>query len=148
MDKIIVYVDDAAYARQQLAPMLGDGRRTQWEIVACPTHLTRHARRWISHSALEKWRIQWAEQLFAEIRPLLEAKGHAVAAHVARGPLVDLTARLRGGDLTTRVLDARRPRFGQDLEPVVPGQAVVSSSRWAVPGSVATLGAVLVLASE
>ena len=59
-----------------------------------------------------------------------------------------MTERLTGHEPSTRVLDARRPRFGQDLEPVVSGQPVAPSSRWSVPGSVATLGAVLVLASE
>ena len=148
MDRIIVYVDDAAYARPQLTPMLGTGQHTRWELVACPAHLTRHARRWISHSALEKWRNEWSQRLLADITPLLRNAGHTVTLHVAHGTLVDMTRRLTGGDPSTRVLDARRPRFGQDLEPIVSGQAVTPSSRWAVPGSVATLGAVLVLASE
>ena len=148
MDKIIVYVDDAAYARQQLTPMLGTGQRTRWELIACPAHLTRHASRWISQSGLKKWREQWSAQLLAEVTPMLREPGHEVVGHVAKGPLAAMTQRLCAGDRSIRVLDARRPRFGQDLEPVVAGQAVAPSSRWALPGSVATLGAVLVLASE
>lgn len=147
MDKIIVYVDDAAHARQILKPMLGSGQQTRWELVACPARLTRHASRWISRSGLEKWHAQWAEQLLADITPLLRAHG-AVSTPVARGALAEMTERLTGHEPSTRVLDARRPRFGQDLEPVVSGQPVAPSSRWSVPGSVATLGAVLVLASE
>ena len=99
-------------------------------------------------AALEKWRNEWSQRLLADITPLLRNAGHTVTLHVAHGTLVDMTRRLTGGDPSTRVLDARRPRFGQDLEPIVSGQAVTPSSRWAVPGSVATLGAVLVLASE
>ena len=93
MDKIIVYVDDAAYARQQLTPMLGTGQHTRWELVACPAHLTRHARRWISHSALEKWRNEWSQRLLADITPLLRNAGHTVTLHVAHGTLVDMTRR-------------------------------------------------------
>ena len=147
MDKIIVYVDDAAHARQILRPMLGSGQDTRWELVACPARLTRHASRWISRSGLEKWHAQWAELLLAEITPLLREHG-AVSTQVARGPLVEITQRLTRHDPSARVLDARRPRFGQDLEPVAAGQPVAANSRWSVPGSVATLGAVLVLAAE
>ena len=148
MDRIIVYVDDAAYARQQLTPMLGSRQPTRWDIVACPAHLTRHAGRWISRSALEKWRDQQAEQLFAAIRPLLGDPQHTVVTHVAHGDLVAMTQRLSAGAPAARVLDARRPRFGQDLAPVIADQPVDTASRWSVPGSVATLGAVLILASE
>lgn len=148
MDKIIVYVDDAAHARQILKPMLGPGQNTHWELVACPARLTRHASRWISRSGLEKWHAQWADELLADITPLLREAGQSVTTHIARGTLPDVTQRLMAQAPSARVLDARRPRFGQDLEPVVAGQPVAASSRWTVPGSVATLGAVLVLASE
>ena len=147
MDKIIVYVDDGAHAGQIRKRMRGSGQQPRWDRGACPARLPRHASRWISRSGLEKWHAQWAEQLLADITPLLRAHG-AVSTHVARGALAEMTERLTGHEPSTRVLDARRPRFGQDLEPVVSGQPVAPSSRWSVPGSVATLGAVLVLASE
>ena len=51
MDKIVVYVDDAAYALQQLAPMLGTGAATGWILVACAPRMTRRISKWVSHSA-------------------------------------------------------------------------------------------------
>jgi hypothetical protein len=47
-----------------------------------------------------------------------------------------------------RVLDARRPKFGQDMLPVAPDQPVSHQARWAVPGAVAGMGAALLLAAE
>ena len=74
MEKIIVYLDDAAYAQQQLAPMSSrrqpTARRqaTHWVLVACAPRMTRRISKWVSHSARENWRAQWAEKLFAVSR--------------------------------------------------------------------------------
>ena len=148
MDKIIVYVDDAAHAVQQLTPMLATDQQTQWMVVACPPHLTRHASKWISNSARAQWRAQWAEQLCAQIVPLLRQRGDSVTTRVANEPLSATTAQLIGQFGAARVLDARLPKFGQDLAPVTPDQPPSSQSHWALPGSMAALGAVLILASE
>ena len=47
MDKIIVYIDDAGYAQQQLAPMKSSGPAggrsavgTHWVLVACAPRMT------------------------------------------------------------------------------------------------------------
>jgi len=152
MDNIIVYVDDADYALHQLRPMEGGGARfpqaTHWILVACPPRMTRHISKWVNHSARENWRIKWAEKLFARVCPELQARGDKFTQMVARGPLVEMTRELQRTHGVARVLDARRPKLGQDLPPVTPDQPADDSSRWSVPGAVAGMGAILVLASE
>ena len=157
MDKIIVYVDDAAQALQHLAPMNGGDRvddggaglpHTEWILVACPPRMTQHVSRWVSYSARENWRQKWSETLFAQIAPQLKARGDSVVTLVAKGQLIELTERLRKQHSGARVLDARRLRFGQDLQPVTGDQPVEHNSRWSVPGAVAGMGALLVLAAD
>ncbi len=157
MDKIIVYVDDAAQALQHLAPMNGGDRVsgigkdrpcTQWILVSCPPRMTRHVSRWVSYSARENWRQKWSDNLFAQIAPLLRARGDSVVTLVAKDPLIELTERLRKQHVGARVLDARRLRFGQDLQPVTADQPVEGNSRWSVPGALAGMGALLVLAAD
>ena len=152
MDNIIVYVDDADYALHQLKPMEGShaGLRqpTHWIVVACPPRMTRHASKWVNHATRQKWRAKWSENLCAQIRPELLAHGDRCTTVLAHGPLVEMTRRLIETHGTARVLDARRPKFGQDLAPVAAGQPASQDARWAVPGAVAGMGAFLVLASE
>jgi hypothetical protein len=152
MDKIIVYVDDAAYAQQQLAPMKNGGpgvvQGTHWILVACAPHMTRHISKWLTHSARESWRAKWAEKLFAQIVPPLQAGGDQVSTVVSKGPLVSLTKELMLRHGVAHVLDARRPKFGQDLPPVTADQPTSKEGRWTVPGAVAGMGAMLVLAAD
>lgn len=152
MDTIIVYVDDAGYAQQQLAPMKNAGpgvvRCTHWILVACAPRMTRHISQWISHSARESWRARWAEKLFAQIVPQLQASGDQVTTVVSREPLAALTKDLLNQHGVAHVLDARRPKFGQDMPPVTADQPTSKEGRWTVPGAVAGLGAVLVLAAD
>lgn len=152
MDKIIVYVDDAAYARQQLAPMKNAGpgmmQGTHWILVACAPRMTRHLSKWVNHSARESWRARWSEKLFAQIAPQLQARGDQVSTVVSKGPLVTLTKDLLSQHGVAHVLDARRPKFGQDMPPVTADQPTSKVARWTVPGAVAGMGAVLVLAAD
>lgn len=152
MDKIIVYVDDAEYAQHQLAPMRskdsGQPEPTHWIVVACPPRMTRHISKWVNHTARQNWRTKWAEKLFAQVTAGLEAQGHQVTRVLANGPLLGMTRELLHTHGPARVLDARRPKFGQDMAPVTPDQPASQDSRWTVPGAVAGMGAFLVLASE
>lgn len=108
MDKIIVYLDDPAYARRQLPPA-GEGP-THWLLVACAPRMTHRISKWVSHSARENWRTRWADRLFGEVVPPLRARGDAVTAILARGPLPELTRSLMAEHGTDRVLDVRRPK--------------------------------------
>ena len=153
MDTLIVYLDDAAYAQHQLVPLMdGSGEAskavpTRWILVACAPRMSRRIGKWLSHSARENWRERWSAKLFAQICPVLQAPQNSVHTVIANGPLPDLTHRLRAEFGDARVLDARRPKFGTTLEPVVQGQPD-SNQAWQVPAAVTGLGVALILAGE
>lgn len=160
VEQIIVYVDDIEHARQQIAPLRrsrrpgtaasGDGEPTHWIVVACPPHLPGSASRWVGHDALDGWRHEWAEQIFAELRALFPAdEGQRLTAVLATGELARLTERLIDEHGPARVLDARRTKFGVDLEPVSRDQAPPSAAwKWQIPAALAGLGALLMLGAE
>lgn len=149
MDNIIVYVDDAAYALQMLQPMLpsGDSRSpTRWIVVGCAPRVTHHVSKWVTHSARESWRGKWAEKVFAQLVPLLQQEGDTVVTRLAKSTLCIQTESLIKEHGAARVLDARRPKFGQDLQPVTATQAQESHS---VLGYAAALaGAGLLVATD
>ena len=151
MQKIIVYVDDGAHAQQQLAPVSSsapDGSlHTHWVLVACAPRMTHRISKWVSHSARENWRAKWADKLFAQIVPALQARGDLVTVVLAKGPLPELTEQLKSEHGTARVLDARRPKFGP--EPAPEGEKPPGNGkRWDIPGTVLGMGAILVLGFE
>jgi hypothetical protein len=126
MDNIIVYVDDAAYAKHLLQPMLtsGDARSpTRWIVVGCAPRVTHHVSKWVTHSARQSWRGKWAEKVFSQLTPLLEKDGDSVLTQLAENELCAQTESLVKAYGVARVLDARRPKFGQDLQPVTATQA-------------------------
>jgi hypothetical protein len=85
----------------------------------------------------------WTTSLFTSTTP-----ADRLTTVVANGPLVELTAQLINNLGVARVLDARRPKFAEDLKPVTLNQPAATDSRWSLPGAVAGMGAVLVLAAE
>ena len=107
MEKVIVYLDDAAYARQQL---LAAAEPTHWLLVACAPRMTHRISKWVSHSARENWRAKWAGKLFDQVIPPLQARGDAVTPVLAKGPLPELTRLLMAEHGTARILDVRRPK--------------------------------------
>ncbi len=152
METLIVYLDNAAYAMQQLAPLHSNGQtgqapRTQWVLVACAPRMSRRIGKWLSHTARENWREKWSAKLFAQICPQLQAPGNQVHTLIAKGPLPELTLRLKAEFSNARVIDGRRPKFGVAMEPVVQGQPTTSQA-WQLPAAVGGLGAVLILANE
>lgn len=148
MEKIAVFVNDAAHARHILQPMLQGGSATHWVLVACPPTLTRHIGRWVSQSAREQWRERWAADLIAELEPELKQRNGSLVERVtAKKALVDVSARLEGRLGPLRFLDARRPRIGKIDEPLTRDQPTAQAGRWAGPVAVTTgLSAVLALA--
>ncbi|UST54413.1 hypothetical protein NF681_04160 [Comamonadaceae bacterium OTU4NAUVB1] len=155
MEKIILYVDDAAYAREFLARATadqvgGDGAR-HWMLVACAPRMTHRISKWVSHSARENWRGKWFAKTQEQVVPLLSRPGDAVTPLLAQGPLADLTLRLkREHGAGVRVVDARRPKIGVDLEPVAaiaPAAPADGKPGWSFPGVAMGLGALLVLAN-
>jgi hypothetical protein len=129
MDNIIVYLDDAAYALQLLQPMLatnGAQTPTRWILVGCAPRITHHASKWMTQSARQSWRGKWAEKVFSQLVPVLGKEGHTVLTEMAQATLHQQTESLVKMHGSARVLDARRPKFGQDLQPVTTAQVIQS----------------------
>ena len=131
MEKVIVYLDDPAYARQQMPAQ--DGAPTHWLLVACAPRMTHRISKWVSHSARENWRAKWADKLFEQVVPPLQARGDTVTPILARGPLPELTRSLIAEHGNARVLDVRRPK-----------QDPSGGSRWA-QGAIMSVFAAFVL---
>ena len=155
MDTVIVYLDDADYALQHIAALRrkeGESLKpqTHWVLVGCAPRMTHRISKWVSHSARENWRNKWADKLFGQAAPLLEAQGGSVTTFIAKGPLTELTERLLQEHRGAQVLDARRPKMGQDLPPVTaqqPPAAEKPPAPWALPGAaMALLGSLLLVA--
>lgn len=143
MDNLIVYVDDAAYALKMLQPMLpSDAFRspTRWIVVGCAPRMTHHVSKWVTHSARESWRGKWAEKVFAQLLPLLQREGDSMVTLLAQGTLCLQTEALIGKHGAARVLDARRPKFGQNLQPVTATQAQESHGVLGYAAALASAG--------
>ena len=146
METIILYVDDAVYAREHLAKLAPGAvpvssseesassvagtsgvdagaafEPRHWIVVACAPRMTHRISKWVSHSARENWRGKWFAKVQAQLVPLLEAAGDKVTPMLAGSSLTELTQHLRQTHGMATVVDARRPKIGVDLEPVAPG---------------------------
>jgi hypothetical protein len=151
MEKTILYVDDAAYARQFLAQRLADAPATpvHWIVVACAPRMTHRISKWVSHSARENWRAKWFAKTMDQLHPGLVEGGNEVTAQLATRPLLETTQSLRvQHGAAAAVIDARRPKAGVALEPVAPDQAKAARPGWLPPGAAAGLGAFFVLATS
>jgi hypothetical protein len=130
METMIVYVDDAAYARKILLPLLPSGhaqqssQSTHWIVVVCTPNVTNDIGKWVSSEALELWRDDWAAAVFDQIKPLLGVMGNKVTTQLAsqKSNLLDQTNDLLKLHSGAQVIDARRPKFGQDLQPLTSEQ--------------------------
>jgi hypothetical protein len=129
METMIVYVDDAAYARKMLLPLLPSDTQqpthaTRWIVVACTPNVTHDISKWVSPGALALWREDWAAAVLDQITPLLTRAGDTVTTQLAshQRTLIDQTQALTLQHGAAQVLDTRRPKFGQDMEPVTATQ--------------------------
>lgn len=118
MGTLIVYLDDASYAQQILAPLLSNGTPSHCVLVACAPRMSRRIGKWLSHSSRENWREKWCDKLFAQITSTLRVQQNLTPVSleyvVAKGPLPELTQHLRNHFGAAQVIDARRPKFDQD----------------------------------
>lgn len=147
METLIVYVNDAEYARNQLATMIDAQQPTKCVLVGCPPKLNRHISRWISGGARKKWQTQWSDTACAEITKAFASEGHHFVHRVAFGPLINVTKQLQGEFHGARVLDARRPKLAQTHEPLVEGQQAQPDVASRAMGVAAT-AAIFVLAAD
>lgn len=91
----------------------------RWIVVGCAPRVTHHASRYATNSARESWRGKWADKLFAHLIPLLQHGGDTVVTRLAKsGSLVKQTEALVKEYGISSVLDGRRPKIGQSLQPV------------------------------
>lgn len=157
MDKVIVYVDDAAYARQILEPLSrrSSAAQAHWILVACAPRMTHRISKWVSHSARESWRAKWADKLFAQVTPWLGAGGSEVSTVLAKGPLPELLTQLQAEHgSSAQVVDARRPKQEQEYAapaPAIAPPAVIKKAptrRWTLPSTLASLGAMFFLVAD
>lgn len=126
MTKIVVLLDDAPFARQQLAlhrTQESFGPSSQWVLVACAPRMTHRVSKWVSHGAREHWRTKWAGKLFGELESWLDEHVPDAERVLARGPLPDLLDSLR----PDRVIDVRRPKASA-WEAVAAGQPATLGS--------------------
>ena len=142
--RVIVYVDDAAYAQQVLAPLCAREAiaPTQWVLVACAPRMTHRISKWVSHRARENWRDKWADKLFEQLVPVLTVGGSSVTTVLAKGPLAELTQQLQAELGTARVVDARRPKLEGAEPATVPARLSFPGS---LPGLLTGLSALLAL---
>lgn len=129
MENIIVFIDDADYAIKLLEPMLPQQIHspTRWVLVGCAPRVTRHISKFVTQSARAGWRGSWADKVFAQVAPQLQNQARpqdSVITQVAppRQSLCVLTSELTRQYSARHVLDARRPKMGQDLAPITPMQ--------------------------
>ncbi|MFT3718322.1 hypothetical protein [Pseudorhodoferax sp.] len=155
METVIVYIDDAAHARQELGAVLDAGPAAtplppvHWVLVACAPRMTHRISKWVSHSARENWRARWSDKLFGEVSPWLRQRGHRVTEVLAKGPLAELQTELAARHRTPHLLDARRPKFGTELQPLAPPPAEHKPPPRPLPGMLAgVLGLAVLLAAD
>jgi hypothetical protein len=140
LDTYIVYLDDAEYAKRELASVLDQPQIKRFILVACAPRMTRRIGKWLSHSSRENWRDKWCDKLFSQFVPMIHREDH-VFCEVASGPLPEYTEMLKKDLGHATVIDARRPKFGTELQPVVmPAPVVQPASRntLTLPGHAAT----------
>lgn len=150
MERVIIYVDDASHAIEQLANLRESGLRpTHWVLAACPPRMTNRISKWVSHSARENWRTKWFARLQESMAPVLNQDDAQFTAVLAKGPLLELTQELLLAHGAARVVDIRRPKIGAALEPVQAGPRPAANPRrgGALSGNALGLGALLLLAN-
>jgi hypothetical protein len=149
MHNIIVYVDDAAYGLQLLQPMLqdmGSEEPTRWIVVGCAPRMTHHVSKFLARGARDSWRGKWAEKVFSQLVPALANNGDEVKTCMAKANLPSQTESLIKQHGVARVLDARRPKFGENLQPVTATQAL--ERQGAIGYFAAVAGAGLLVATD
>ncbi len=117
LDTYIVYLDDATYAESKLAQLLAQPQKKRFVLVACAPRMTRRIGKWLSHSSRENWCRKWCEKLFSQFVPRIARQDH-VFCEVANGPLPEYTEMLLSDLGSAQVIDARRPKFGVEMQPV------------------------------
>lgn len=140
MQTFIVYVDDAEYAQPllQTALQAPQAHGAHWVLVGCAPRITHRVSRFVSNRSRENWRNKWADSLFQDCVPVLNAHGAQVTTVLARGPLPELLQTLHAQyGAQSQVIDMRRPKL-QTEEAAAP---VAESPLRKLAGTLAGIGA-------
>lgn len=149
METIIAYIDDADHALRELLPMRDPSRPTRWILVGCAPRMSRHISRWVNQRSRRIWREKWGSELQSHVAPSLTKGGDLVVFRLADNDLLVQTQSLRREFDAARVLDARRPKFGQELAPVTPDQPLAGQhNTMKAVGTTSAMGAVILLAAD
>ena len=143
METIIAYVDDAAHAQQLFSAMKAKQplHQAHWVLVACAPRITHRVSKFASNRSRENWRSKWADRLFEDCIPMLQAQGIAVSPVLARGPLPELLESLHAQyGSQCQVLDLRRPKLHAEQPTPSHAPAAVSPLR-KLAGTLAGIGA-------
>jgi hypothetical protein len=143
MDTLIVYIDESAHALKLLTPMLSPDtarKPIHWILVACTPRVMRHASKFVTSNARQSWRSKWADKTFDQIVPLLLSRGDTVVTQIAQGPLSEFMDSLLTRHAGSRVLDARRPKSGEDLQAVTRQHPQEPEGMWGCAAAFAGVG--------
>ncbi len=153
MKTMIVYVDDTAHTLKMLQPMLPSSSKAtalppmHWVVMGCAPHVTHDISKWVSKEALALWRQDWADAALGQIEAFLKESGCTVSKQLTnfKLPLIAQTEALTLQHGQVQILDARRPKFGQDLEPVTATQHQEKNGVLGALAAVASAGLLVAL---
>lgn len=146
MDRLALYVNDAAHAAPLIEALMHDRGCNGCTVVLCPPRLSHHIGRFLSDRQRRQWRTTWSERVRRDLQAMLPPQAAPLLRWtLADHPLPRTATRLKrelGSGL--RLLDLRHHAAGQAPAPLVavPGTA---PSAWGAQAAV-TSGVAAVLA--
>lgn len=147
MERLAIYVNDAASAHPVLEPLLARSETGSCTVVLCPPRLSRRIGKWVANQQRQQWQRQWADRVRRELTDLLPTDLAARLQWATAGNrLSDATTELRrshGGAL--HLLDLRKARLGESLPALEPGLPSPAEDRWTTSVAV-TSGLTVMLA--
>ena len=147
METFVIFVNDKTHAMNQVLPLLEDSNAAKWVLVGCPPRVTRHAGKWLTQRALNKFNDEWTATNLHEIGRVLKQRGDNVVTRVAKTSLLQMTQALKSEFGPFRIVDARMQHQMQNL-PALTETQVPEANTWVIPVGAIALGAAVSLAAD
>jgi len=147
METFVIFVNDKTHAMNQVLPLLEDATAAKWVLVGCPPRVTRHAGKWLTQRALNKFNDEWTATNLHDIGQLLKQRGDSVITRVAKASLLQMTQTLKSEFVAIRIIDARLRHQMQNLQALTQKQATEANT-WVIPVGAIALGAAVSLAVD
>ena len=147
METFVIFVNDQTHAMNQVLPLLEDGHAANWVLVGCTPRLTRHAGKWLTQRALNKFNNEWSATNLKEVVNILKQRGDSVVTRVAKVSLLQMTQALKSEFGPLRIIDARLQHPMQNLSALTEKQ-VPEANTWVIPVGAIALGAAVSLAAD